>query len=52
VALEDLEDAHRVLELDVDLRWLAALEVHPVRAVRLVARDVGDLLVLAGRQLP
>src|SRR5262249_23015764 len=51
VALEHLEDAHRMLELHVDLGRLALLELHAVRAVRLVAGDIAHLLLLTGGEL-
>jgi hypothetical protein len=43
VALEDLQDAALVLHRVVDVRWIAALELHPMRAVGLLAGDVGLL---------
>ncbi len=51
VVAEQLEGAARVLHVHVDVRRAAAGQRHAVRAVGLLARDVGRLLALARDEL-
>ncbi len=47
VLAQELEHAMWILHLGIHPRGIATLQLDPVRAVRLLTRDVGDLLALA-----